>query len=380
MKIDRKILKRNQDLVMNCLQERPQLLSLSSVLGVVRPQNLLGRSGDALGPSIELLQSLQSPTSLFQTAMLDLLAMCGEGENRFCQSFLRSFLNSTQTLLVITSPFSSLPLKRAAVRFFLSIHLSDEFVDRILMGFVDNTGNGAGGTEDASAAVLTPWLSANPSNSFHSSHSPTRATSTGSMQETRRSQRLWDYLSDLSTLLSPISLTGKFQSVEERDYVVDAVLPFLDRFYSLLHHNDLQEEWLKEVADISTLLVDQLLGLAQMSAELDAVCRRRLGYAVESMVITAQIRGTLSQEVVRATLNRLGLKRTVHLENDSSALHTGGKDQQKHIDATNKDFHEFVDLVAARPEIATAMQSEFEQLCKFLIGCGCGCGGNWEKK
>ncbi|KAI8924374.1 hypothetical protein BC831DRAFT_465922 [Entophlyctis helioformis] len=399
VKVQGKILKRNQNLVMKCLQERPAFLSLYALTGPTRRLEdshaaaFAGSHGSASVMSLGQLLNPDSERVQFQTAMVDLWAICGEGENRFCQSVLQNLLNWTQTMVLMTSPFSSLALKRAATRFLLSIHLFEPLVEQLLAGFVETVSvpankDGVGSVSDGIGSSVVDLGSSlrlnNPALSF-SMRAPSGVAL--SMHETRKSQRLWDFLGDICSTLQQVSQTRDFASVDEQSFVVDAVLPFIDRLYSLINADDLQQRsWLSDAAELSRQLVDRLVDVSRSVTCVDEVLERRLAHALNTMTTVASIQGhTTADQDIEEMVDVVGQgmhgRRHVRMQSVSS-LHgsTNGSMGDKtrhdvrddatrgsmHLDSINLDYQHFLEEAAGHEEVSRITDSEFDHLCSFF--------------
>nr|KAJ3422770.1 hypothetical protein HK105_006449 [Polyrhizophydium stewartii] len=370
VKVKGNVLKRNQNLVMKCLQERPDMLSISAIMNLVRLKPDAARTAaqaNGVSSSLDSLLELNSDSSRFQIVMLDLWAVCGEGENRFCQSVLQNLVNSTQTLMLMTSPFASFPLKRAATRFFLSIHLFEDLVDRMLLGFVEAVAAPHEAQEEP-MNVSIPQRRGTTMTNF-STHSPSRALSTNSFLETRKSQRMWDYLSDICAFLGSVSQTGVFESQEERSYFIDAILPFVDRLYSLLNSNDLEEDWLKDASELSKQLLDLLVATSHAATAPDPILRRRLANALNTMTAVAKITGKSagdreSNETVDVVPMEFGRRPRRPFPPPIDVYDVSRQTQQ--VDSINTGFLQFLARARTKPEIGSMMDAEFAALCKYF--------------
>ncbi|KAI9249172.1 hypothetical protein BDA99DRAFT_575816 [Phascolomyces articulosus] len=231
-------------------------------------------------------------------ALLDLLAVCGQGGNTFGQSFARTILGLRDITAVIESPESSLALKAGILRFFVSIYL-------------DNTevlSNNIPVSDEASIRTL--------------------------MKTTYREM---------------IDARHKSSDPDTMNYVYNGLLVFLRSIFE--YHLSVETSVDETLYLLCPQLVDLTVDLMTTAPEGPAMSH--ILACLDSMINVAGFRGSVDPAELRVRL------REAMVERNRPNMATV---KIRSLDSINTKFQGFIRAVMAHKDVSHLMQSEFKRL------------------
>ncbi|KAI9202390.1 uncharacterized protein BJ171DRAFT_584291 [Polychytrium aggregatum] len=322
VKSEKKIIKRNQSIVMRLLLEQGELyVPVGEVVRFFQSGADFIRSRRGM----EIPLSDRSISVDYVVELIDTLAICCEDKNQIMQTMANSLLSTENVLMMLSSPISPLALKRVLLRLLASVHTWDIV----------------------------------------------RQSSFQNNDKIQLHPLIWRLIKESMHHLETISFQGDSVLDEEAvKYYFDGVLVFLQQLFSKMPSTDSFDE---EAQAISNQYVDLLSQWLQRQADnprVSSAIQRRVERCISTM-LGSGFRGHLrhSEQHTVSTTKRLSKTQTF-AENVDSPLLTWDLVHERtlggDVAGMNQAFQKCINLLEEDEDVIQIMESERSNLAKLF--------------